>query len=624
MEATSLPIPGAEGWSDQFAAALSKKQENVREFLASQQERLRRAEAELAEQLQIIAREVASERSETDQAKSDLDVKTAHLAEQTERLEKLKSEFGEQQSQWETLHKRYLDEQRELAAELERREAEIARRRDELHQQQNSTEESLLALQHEKRALEAARAELESNRAESSATGERLNALKAELDQRREALDAWALETENARRRIAREFKSQHAAHLKELERRRSLLEEFRTGDQSVLQRRCEELQKNETEREAEANSLRKRASELSAEIKSYMDRESDLVAEIKKLRVRESELSTELESLRQQQNDHSDAQESAQGHRSDLMRRVEAGLNQQEESSAEIHSVRARCRELEEQLAQASLETANAARKCDEFQAERRGLQSQLSGLQSELAEAKEQLSLAERSASKEPAEISEDSNRLYEMAMDDVKELKAKNEELQQQLAKANSGGGGGGGSSASKRSGDVLDWEAEKKRILAALESDYDDEKSKSERMEIETIIRKTDAIIAEKNREIDELKMLLENQSNNLGSVAVGAAALGQMLDEDAIVCEERENLKHIQEEWREKLRLAEVEISIERAKLARDKSQLEERLRQMEHLGVSPNATPQETKTPAKPSRGKWLEKLGLKDGDKEK
>jgi hypothetical protein len=89
----------------------------------------------------------------------------------------------------------------------------------------------------------------------------------------------------------------------------------------------------------------------------------------------------------------------------------------------------------------------------------------------------------------------------------------------------------------------------------------------------------------------------------------------------MFDQDAIIREERENLKRVQEEWREKLRLAEVEISVERAKLARDKSQLDERFRQMEESGNSASGAPTEEKSQAKPSRGRWLEKLGLKEGD---
>ena len=55
-----------------------------------------------------------------------------------------------------------------------------------------------------------------------------------------------------------------------------------------------------------------------------------------------------------------------------------------------------------------------------------------------------------------------------------------------------------------------------------------------------MEIDEVIRRTDKIIAEKNREIEELQYLLNNQSDSLGSLALGAAALEQVLDQDAIV------------------------------------------------------------------------------------
>ena len=86
---------------------------------------------------------------------------------------------------------------------------------------------------------------------------------------------------------------------------------------------------------------------------------------------------------------------------------------------------------------------------------------------------------------------------------------------------------------------------DWESQKRRLLAELESDdQHDAESKERRLKIEEIIARTDKIIAEKNREIEELQNLLNNQSNSLGSLAVGAAALGKSFDQDAIIVEER--------------------------------------------------------------------------------
>ena len=400
------------------------------------------------------------------------------------------------------------------------------------------------------------------------------------------------------------------------------MLEAIRHGRSiACSQRRCEELQKREAEREAEANALRKRAAELSAEIKSYMDRESDLVAEIKKLRERESELSAELESLRQQQNDHSDANKNPrQGHQAPTCcERLEAGLNQQEESSVEIaFGSRSLPRVGRTTCPGRRLEAAERRRGMRRAPSRTAGVarNRRFRDWNRNSPKRKNSFRVAEAAVRVEGAGGNcEDSNRLYEMAMDDVRELKAKNAELQQQLAKAPSGGGGG--SSARERAATFWIGKRRRNAFSRRWNRITTTRSRKPERLEIEDIIRKTDAIIAEKNREIEELKMLLENQSNNLGNVAVGAAALGQMFDQDAIVREERENLKRIQDEWREKLRLAEVEISVERAKLARDKSQLEERLRQMEQLGVSPTAMPQESKTPDQAFPRQMAGKTGL-------
>src|SRR5208282_5528924 len=89
------------------------------------------------------------------------------------------------------------------------------------------------------------------------------------------------------------------------------------------------------------------------------------------------------------------------------------------------------------------------------------------------------------------------------------------------------------------------------------------------------------------IAEKNREIEELQHLLNNQSNSMGSLALGAAALEQVFDQDAVIREERQRLQQMQDECRAKLRQAEIEISMERAKLARREAEIDEKIRNNE-------------------------------------
>jgi hypothetical protein len=208
------------------------------------------------------------------------------------------------------------------------------------------------------------------------------------------------------------------------------------------------------------------------------------------------------------------------------------------------------------------------------------------------------------------------EDLRRRFEMAVQDVRELKTKNSELTDQLAKAKSGVGAapaGGGS----------DWESMKQRMLAQLESDFDDgnEEEKQAKLSLEGTIKITDQVVAEKDNEIAELKRLLESQSHSMGEMAVGASAIAQVLDQDELIRQERENVKQLQEELQEKLRKAEVESSLERAKLAREKAELEERMRSFESERGAPGSDGGTDSSGKKqPARGKWLARLGLQGG----
>ena len=213
-------------------------------------------------------------------------------------------------------------------------------------------------------------------------------------------------------------------------------------------------------------------------------------------------------------------------------------------------------------------------------------------------------------------PAPEDDDLRRRYEMAMEDIRELRAKNEEIERKLAETRAAGVRAEAVPAEK-----LDWEAQKRRLLATLEADFEenDDQDAEGRLKIEEVIETTNRIVADREREVDELKQLLREQSGQVGSVAVGAAMFGEMLDQDAIVQEERANLKQLQDELREKLRKAEIEISIERAKFARDRVEMEEKLR-----AVGRHETPhRDAPTPeaSKPARGRWLSRLGLKEGD---
>lgn len=95
------------------------------------------------------------------------------------------------------------------------------------------------------------------------------------------------------------------------------------------------------------------------------------------------------------------------------------------------------------------------------------------------------------------------------------------------------------------------------------------------------------------------------------------MAVGAAAIAQMMDRDELIMEERQRLQELQTEWETKFRQIEIAASIERASLARDRQQLERRNVELEEqLAHLKRELRQEEITGPNQSR-RWLAKLGL-------
>jgi hypothetical protein len=198
----------------------------------------------------------------------------------------------------------------------------------------------------------------------------------------------------------------------------------------------------------------------------------------------------------------------------------------------------------------------------------------------------------------------------------------LEEKNAQLLQELAKSRS--------TAAKlvqqpRQPGRLDWEAEKRRILAALEAegDGDDRAQREERLKIEEVIRTTDEVIAAKDREIRELNALLEEQSGNATAVTPAEASVEQTMANEGALREEREKLKQLQAQWQEKIRQAEVELALERAKMARQRAELGG------HAQTTEDVTPETPGTPvAKPkaepsTQRRWMARLGLTEADRE-
>ena len=246
--------------------------------------------------------------------------------------------------------------------------------------------------------------------------------------------------------------------------------------------------------------------------------------------------------------------------------------------------------------------------------------LTERLNQTESRLAEAEEQR--AESLPNDDGHATDEDLRRRYETAMEDLREANDKNTELQQQLSKTRS--------SAAKlaqqsRTPGWLDWETEKQRILAALEddTDEDDQARKSNREETNEVLRITDEVVATKDREIQELKQRLEEEGRDSKAVTAAEALLKQTINSDEAVQQERSRLQELQKEWQEKLRQAEVELSLERATIARERAVLDEQLRVVDDASSqSTHATSKEKSSDCSAS-ARWMTQLGLTAADRE-
>lgn len=175
------------------------------------------------------------------------------------------------------------------------------------------------------------------------------------------------------------------------------------------------------------------------------------------------------------------------------------------------------------------------------------------------------------------------------------------------------------------ASAASLESLSWEQRKAAILYQLSrEDQDDPIEPGERESLREAVARTDREIQRRDNEIAELRQLLESQSTTLGgSVAVGAAAIAEMIDADELVREEREKLQAIKTEWQEKLRKAEIDLSLERAKLARERRELEQKHADLQDQLALAADHPPNVPGPDQPRRRRWMTQLGLSETEGE-
>jgi len=268
------------------------------------------------------------------------------------------------------------------------------------------------------------------------------------------------------------------------------------------------------------------------------------------------------------------------------------------QEDAQRVHQ---RVAELERKLVHCSQDRENESSEIDALRAERDTLKERVAELESRPLEHPES-DLQQQLC---------DLQKRFELAVEDVRELKAQKAQLEAELADAKQKTA----RLASNNGG--MDWESQKRRLLESLEgADPNDPTAQNERQAIENTIEMTDAVIAAKDREIAELK----------AQMAAGAPApknhqeeldlkVRELLDADEVINEHRRRIAQLEREIEEKLRATELELSLERAKIARQRTELEQLRAELEVQRRAGNA-PGTACQPAAPRR-RWLSKLGL-------
>lgn len=595
------------------------------DLLARQQDHLTGLEERLSHELALLSETIRGElTAEMSDERAALLAEKEELKSQERELARAEEQTAAQLQEWsEDLNRRQTElEQREQ--QLEEREASSAPREAELAQRaaEHQQAEQLLARE---------RLELLTESQDLAAREARLTEREQNYTTRQEHLNEAIQDTLAQRQRIAAALAAQRQRQAAALREERQEIEIFRETLDREHQRAQAAIQQQadlrQQQHELQLAALRSTQAELAASMRQWQElcaAQQALVAEIQAARQQQQQTLAQFQ-LDQLAVTQHDAAWTAE--RNELLQRIAAleaesskqTSNQQSNDMsnggllAELEQMRSERQALLAKLRDAELNQAGSQTQA----AQLRALEAERDGLAAKLATAEQHAHTAEEKLTQQAAfeddpQRIQDLQKRFEMAIEDVRALKRKNAELEASLGKARRSGG------AEESSDAGGGWEAMKQKMLAQLES-QDSGLEPGDRREIEATLRRTDEIVAAKEREIADLRELLEQQSNQVGELAVGAAAIAQIMDHDELILQERERLQHAQEEWREKLKQAEIDISLERARLARERTELQEKQHSIDKQ-TAQNAPTADGKPAEKPtSRGRWLTRLGLKD-----
>lgn len=677
MDEHNSPLSPTENAAALSASALRILGDRAQAVLAARREQAARLEADLSSQLDAIAAALSEQLEAEDASVHESDslraeiarltaeheaCRTAWMAERTqmeieeevlrqrlvkfetedaahgEEMAQLKEEFEKDRRAW-RVERGELEQRRdELEQTVRKLEAAAASKGDELSAQLaqvaafEAEREAWIA---ERKALTEKQSELaetisklERSVAEDTQTKEAISARAAELEAAQAASNAQHAEFEREREELARtiaRLEEAAAATHDDLSAKVVELEKYHaqlSSERRELELQREELAAKVAQLEQEAASHQK---ELAAKLTALEEAQAVSADERKKLLAERDELVQKSANLEQQlkgsqaewrdqlfdfeerlrvqqaswteqRTEWTEARTAVERERDELQQKFDLALE-------DVQRLRAHTADLEQELSRRPEAKEVASTELVALRAERDALAARVEQLERQTAAAidpnvEQQLS---------------DLTRRFELAVEDVRELKTKNARLEAQLAEA--------AKSKSKGSAPVdsgaMDWESQKRRLLAALEENCadDDPEQEKERVTIQATIEMTDAIVAEKDRQIAELQAQLSEGVEGSACQVERDPKVKELLDTDEIIAQHRKRVEELERELDQKLRTAELELSVERAKMARQKVELEELKSNLEAQRQALAATGG-VPTQGQPKR-RWLNKLGL-------
>lgn len=557
-------------WSDdrsqKTAESLRALRDQAGQTLDDHRQCVSDVETQLSNQLQHIADEIANEKLVDQEA-------AAFTSKQTKALEEVQQSLTEKEAE-------VLDVLEQLASQSLAIETQLLERDEELEQLLELGEAENLERKAIQQELQVALQTIEQSETEECTScaqaSEELATATEQLEQLKQQLHS---------------LQKEHEQQQAELE----LAEKNSQTVQALNEQATASLVESEGSA-AEADDLIAESTELLEAAEARVAKAEEQVARIEKTMADAEKRIVELE--QQQKNFQQNSEE--------LNEEVDQTRRKFELALEDVNKLKRENSELQEDLLSRPEASDQASPELVSLRVERDALADRV--LELEAAPAPE--------VDEDAQQVLEDLQSRFELAVDDVRQLKQEKAKLQQKLETA-------GEAPTTIINDGPLDWQAQKAQLLASLEAEDDDvidESRREERAAIKTTILNTDRVIAEKeallakrDSEIVELRTQLEERPAGENLETLREQITEEILGDDDAIKHARETLQERQQQLDDTLREAELKISIDRATLARDQAELKEKLAEIA------NQEPDEQENNGEKPRRRWLSALGLKE-----